>query len=279
MLAHRAVGAIAGGDPFAKRRGADTVRRPLRKGPSALRLMLIEDDRSYAWLVEEMLREAFTAEVLDVVSFGTLGELDITADAFDCALVDLSLPDASGLAIVDAVLTASPDVPVVVLTGAEDEELALQAVERGAQDYLVKRRVDPEVLGRSVRYAIERKRAEAQRGELCRARAAHAEAEALSGMLARLQEVADAAMAVQGNLDRSELLERSLSVIAAESGALIVQPAGGAPPVVAAVRGVEGLSTSSRVDDTALTLEVLEAEDPLVISQIGDDDVGTLGSW
>src|SRR4051795_9857862 len=248
MLAHRAVGAIAGGDPFAKRRGADTVRRPLRKGPSALRLMLIEDDRSYAWLVEEMLREAFTAEVLDVVSFGPLGELDITADAFDCALVDLSLPDASGLAIVDAVLTASPDVPVVVLTGAEDEELALQAVERGAQDYLVKRRVDPEVLGRSVRYAIERKRGEGQRAELLRARAAHAEAEALSGLLGRLQQVADAAIAVQGRLDSGDLLERSLSLVAAEAGALIVQPAGGAAPVMAVVRGLDGLSTSSRVD-------------------------------
>src|SRR4051794_5529473 len=271
MLAHRAVGAIAGGDPFAKLRGADTVRRPLRKGPSALRRMLIEDDRSYAWLVEEMLREAFTAEVLDVVSFGTLGELVTTADAFDCALVDLSLPDASGLAIVDAVLTASPDVPVVVLTGAEDEELALQAVERGAQDYLVKRRVDPEVLGRSVRYAIERKRGEGQRAELLRARAAHAEAEALSGLLGRLQQVADAAIAVQGRLDEGDLLERSLAVITAEAGALITHGQGSPEAAVLAARGLEGVRAGGTIESAGVVGEVLGATGPVVVNVEADD--------
>ena len=123
-----------------------------------MRVMLLEDDRTYAWLVEEMLVEAFGSDGLDVVSFGSLAAATADTSIVDCALVDLSLPDASGMTVIEAVLTAMPEVPVVVLTGAEDEELALQAVERGAQDYLVKRRVDPEVLGRSVRYAIERKR-------------------------------------------------------------------------------------------------------------------------
>jgi len=178
---------------------------------------------------------------------------------------------------VDTVLAAMPEVPVVVLTGAEDEQLALQAVERGAQDYLVKRRVDPEVLGRSVRYAIERKRGEVQRAELLRARAAHAEAEVLSGMLGRLQEVADAAIAVQGQLDRGELLERSLAVIAAEAGALVVEPSGGAPPEIDAVRGLEGVTPETPVVETGVTAELLGVEQPLVVGRIPEDDTSTFG--
>ena len=254
-----------------------TPSDPVPKGAVALRVMLIEDDRTYAWLVEEMLVEAFAGDSLDVVSFGSLAAATEETNLVDCALVDLSLPDGSGIGVIERVLTALPEVPVVVLTGAEDEQLALQAVERGAQDYLVKRRVDPEVLGRSVRYAIERKRAEIQRGELLRARAAHAEAEALSGMLGRLQEVADAAIAVQGHLDRDELLERSLSVIAADAGALIVQPPGGAPPVLTAVRGLEHLSPATRLDESGVTAEVLFADAALVVDEIPDDDASTLG--
>src|SRR4051795_419039 len=213
--------------------------------------MLIEDDRTYAWLVEEMLVEVFGAEVLEVVSFGSLAGAIEGRSAVDCALVDLSLPDASGLNVVDTVLSSLPGVPVVGLTGAEDEQLALQAVERGAKDYLVKRRVDPEVLGRSVRYAIERKRSEVQRAELLRARAARAEAEALSGMLGRLQDVADAAIAVHGSLDRQELLDRSLAVIAADAGALIVQ-SGSAPATVAACRALDHVRAGARIDEAGV---------------------------
>jgi serine phosphatase RsbU (regulator of sigma subunit)/DNA-binding NarL/FixJ family response regulator/anti-sigma regulatory factor (Ser/Thr protein kinase) len=254
-----------------------TSTEPVPPGAAALRVLLIEDDRSYAWLVEEMLAEAFGSGELEVVTFGALGPATEETRVLDCALVDLSLPDASGLGVIDEVLAAMPDVPVVVLTGAEDEELALHAVERGAQDYLVKRRVDPEVLARSVRYAIERKRVESQRAELLRARAARAEAEALSGMLARLQDVADAAIAVHGNLDRDELLGRSLAVIAADSGAMIVQGSGGAPPAFAALRGLEPLTRSARIDDSGVTGEVLATDEPLVIPGIPDADTGTFG--
>jgi serine phosphatase RsbU (regulator of sigma subunit)/anti-sigma regulatory factor (Ser/Thr protein kinase)/DNA-binding NarL/FixJ family response regulator len=239
-----------------------------------LRVMLIEDDRTYAWLVEEMLVEAFGAAELDVASFGSLKEATAEKRAVDCALVDLALPDAFGIEVIETVLSALPEAPVVVLTGAEDEQLALQAVELGAQDYLVKRRVDPEVLGRSVRYAIERKRAELQRAELVRARA---EAEALSGMLGRLQAVADAAIAVEGRLDRGDLLERSLSVIAAESGALIVQETRNTAPSFAAVRGLDGVTAKTEVDDSGVTAAALDTEDALVIGQVDAHDTSTLG--
>jgi serine phosphatase RsbU (regulator of sigma subunit)/anti-sigma regulatory factor (Ser/Thr protein kinase)/DNA-binding NarL/FixJ family response regulator len=265
--------------PFAHEQPSDaSLSDPSPKGAATLRVMLIEDDRTYAWLVQEMLVEAFPGEEVDVASFGSLADAAAERRVVDCALVDLSLPDARGLEIVDTVLTSMPDVPVVVLTGAEDEALALQAVERGVQDYLVKRRVDPEVLGRSVRYAIERKRAETQRAELLRARAARAEAEALSGMLARLQEVADAAIAVEGHLDRHELLERSLAVITAESGALITALSSTQPPVVAAVRGIEELLRGGRVEPVGMAATILAAAEPLVIDAIPEDDPSPLRS-
>lgn len=79
-------------------------------------------------------------------------------NAFDVALVDLGLPDGEGLEIVRRVQAAAPHLPIVVLTGRDDSELALIAVREGAQDYLVKGRVDGQLLIRSMRYAIERKR-------------------------------------------------------------------------------------------------------------------------
>lgn len=238
-----------------------------------MNLLLIEDDETYAWLVREMLVEAFGAGEIDVVAHSSVRAATEDSRPVDCALVDLSVADASGIAVIDAVQEALPDVPLVVLTGAEDEQLALQAVERGAQDYLVKRRVDPEVLGRSVRYAIERKRAEGQRAELLRARAAHAEAEALSGMLERLQRVSDAAIPVHGELDRDELLDTSLEVIAAEAGALIVSGSGGG--TVVACRNIENMSVSGWLEDTGVTARLLSTRSPLVIddvsSQTGSD--------
>jgi serine phosphatase RsbU (regulator of sigma subunit)/anti-sigma regulatory factor (Ser/Thr protein kinase) len=171
-----------------------------------------------------------------------------------------------------------PSVPLIVLTGAEDEELALQAVERGAQDYLVKRRVDPDVLGRSIRYSIERSRAERQRAELLQARAAHAEAEALSSTLGRLQAVADAAIVGQGGRpNHDDLLERSLQVIAAEAGALIVRdPASGESSAVAS-RGIPQLTPSTPLDAPGATAAVTAADAPLLLNDIAADDAGPLG--
>ena len=75
-------------------------------------------------------------------------------------LLDLSLPDAFGLPTVRQVHATSPTIPVVVLSGVSDQSLALQAVQQGAQDYLVKGQGHPELLARAVRYSIERKRSE-----------------------------------------------------------------------------------------------------------------------
>lgn len=81
-------------------------------------------------------------------------------DRFDVVLLDLSLPDSFGLDTLRTLQDFIPDIPVVVLTGADDRELALQAMATGAQDYLVKDRISAQLLERSIRYAIERKKAE-----------------------------------------------------------------------------------------------------------------------
>lgn len=81
---------------------------------------------------------------------------------FDCVLLDLTLPDSTGLASVDAMLDRDDPAPVVVLSGLDDPTVAVEAVQRGAQDYLTKRTMDAELLARAIRYAITRFAAESE---------------------------------------------------------------------------------------------------------------------
>jgi signal transduction histidine kinase len=122
-----------------------------------LQLLLVEDDTADAYLTQTTLEEAgIDAEWRHVVrladiDFGTIG------DWADCALVDLSLPDSHGLETVRKLLTGVPGLPVVVVSGNSDQAYALAAVHEGAQDYLVKGSIEPDLLARTIRYAIERK--------------------------------------------------------------------------------------------------------------------------
>ncbi len=126
-------------------------------------LLLVEDNVGDAVLVREMLRTALH-DRFEVVHASRLSQAceRLEEGGTACVLLDLSLPDAQGLESVTRVRAAAPDVPIVVLTGLDDERLAISAVQEGAQDYLIKGRVDDHLISRSVRYAIERKRAEVQ---------------------------------------------------------------------------------------------------------------------
>ena len=128
-----------------------------------LEVVLIEDNPAEAVLVEESIRES-APHRFSVVSFSRLSAAMHHVDRVgaDCVLLDLSLPDAVGLEGVRALLSAFPDLPVVVLTGHDDTSLALEAVSAGADDYLVKRHVEGDAIVRALRYAIERSRARAQ---------------------------------------------------------------------------------------------------------------------
>ncbi|MCU1599796.1 MAG: transcriptional regulator [Frankiales bacterium] len=120
-------------------------------------LVLIEDDPGDTLLVTEMLLDV--APDVQLFPFTTLQRaLDGWPDEADCVLLDLGLPDASGLTAVEKLRARVPDVPVVVLTGRIDDAAGPEALAAGAQDYLVKGQVDGPGLERSLRYAVERGR-------------------------------------------------------------------------------------------------------------------------
>jgi signal transduction histidine kinase len=125
-------------------------------------VLLVEDNLADAKLAQHGLensREAsFHVEHVEQLD-AALARL--ARGGIDVALVDLSLPDSSGMETFQAIHAAAPAVPIVVLTGAEDEQLVLDMLHQGAQDYLLKHEVEPKLLARSLRFAIERQRTEA----------------------------------------------------------------------------------------------------------------------
>ncbi len=136
--------------------------------PSGVTILLVEDDPGDALLVTTALEDARVPES-SITWTRTLAEA-VTALAArpDCVLLDLGLPDATGHGAVHKIVEAAPDVPVIVLTGRTGTASrdGLDALSAGAQDYLVKDAVSGELLERSMRYAIERKRAQRTRQEL-----------------------------------------------------------------------------------------------------------------
>jgi serine phosphatase RsbU (regulator of sigma subunit) len=124
-----------------------------------LRVLLVEDDEGDAFLVGELLDEADAPVALAVVP--TMGEALAMLGEIDCVLLDLNLPDTSGLDGLRLLLQhGGPTLAVCVLTGIYDERLGIEAVAVGAQDYLLKGFVDGKLLTRSIRFAVERRRAE-----------------------------------------------------------------------------------------------------------------------
>jgi serine phosphatase RsbU (regulator of sigma subunit) len=125
-------------------------------------LLLVEDDDGDALLVSELLR--YSHPDLTVSRARTLAEalifLATSPLATDVVVLDLGLPDAEGVEIVSRIVTAAPGTAVLVLTGMQDEDRGVAAVSAGAQDYLIKGQVDENLLTRSMRYALGRKRAE-----------------------------------------------------------------------------------------------------------------------
>ncbi|MGW0926970.1 response regulator, partial [Streptomyces sp. NPDC002755] len=135
------------------------------------RVLLIEDDQADALLVEELLHD--TGLRFELTTRTTLAEArtDLSARAIDCILLDLHLPDASGTKAIAAVRELAPHTAVIVLTGLSEKQAGAEAMAAGAQDYLVKGKVEADLLHRTIRYAVyrsqtERAAAEAQRARL-----------------------------------------------------------------------------------------------------------------
>src|SRR3569623_501441 len=125
---------------------------------SLIKVLLIEDNQQDARLDGEILREAQDQPLrLQHVERLTVSLGHVANEHYDVVLVDLTLPDAHGICTVSHLQSAQPELPIVVLTDENDENLALQAVQAGAQDYLVKGQGDSHLLSRALWYAIERK--------------------------------------------------------------------------------------------------------------------------
>jgi PAS domain S-box-containing protein len=125
-----------------------------------LRILLIEDNPGDADLIEEMLDEADLRFDLCRAERLSSGIDQIRVDGFDVILLDLGLPDSQGINTLLALNVHKPGAPIIVLTGLADEAVGTRAVTEGAQDYLIKGQIDKNQLTRSIRYAIERKKAE-----------------------------------------------------------------------------------------------------------------------
>ena len=124
------------------------------------RVLLIEDNPDDACFLQEALSET-REERIELVHVEHLNDAAkrLSQETFQVILLDLSLPDSQGIETVLRVQDHAPSVPIIVLTGLADDNIALQAVRAGAQDYLVKGDIDARILVRSIRYASERKQA------------------------------------------------------------------------------------------------------------------------
>ena len=126
-------------------------------------VLVVEDSSGDARLVQEMLSEA-TAAAFELTHAERLDEAIrlVARSSFDVILLDLGLPDSHGRGTFLKLQAHATDVPVVVLSGLDDEIIAVTAIRAGAQDYLIKGQIDSQLLSRALRYAIERHRLQAE---------------------------------------------------------------------------------------------------------------------
>ena len=153
--------------------------------PVPINVLIVEDEPGQALLIEISLnntdRPAFRCEHADTLA-GAWQRL--AAGGIDAVLLDLTLPDSTGFATLGKTHEKFSKVPLVVLTGLDDEALGLQLVQAGAQDYLPKGQVTPPLLARTLRYAIERKHTLVERERLlAELQAALTEVKTLSGLI------------------------------------------------------------------------------------------------
>jgi len=133
-----------------------------------IRLLLIEDNPLDADLINEYLSECPTKFVIETCSRLKDGLVRVGNGQVDVVLLDMNLPDSNGIDTLKAALEVGPGIPIVVMSGLDDKVTGVEAVQCGAQDYVVKGQVDTDSLFRVLRYAIERKHLEGQANQRLR---------------------------------------------------------------------------------------------------------------
>ncbi|MFF2203513.1 PP2C family protein-serine/threonine phosphatase [Streptomyces sp. NPDC058145] len=122
-------------------------------------VLLVEDDDGDALLVEELLHDTDLPHTLTRCRTAAEARAALVSDAVDCVLLDLHLPDASGLESVQAI-QSNTHAAIIVLTGLDEPRAGVDALAAGAQDYLIKGKIEPDLMQRALRYAVQRKQAE-----------------------------------------------------------------------------------------------------------------------
>lgn len=211
---------------------------------SATRVLLVEDNPADARLLAELLSEV-PGRPFALTAVGTLAAALECIPEHEVVLLDLSLPDAHGLSTVERLTAAARSTPIVVLTGTDDERVALEALEAGAQDYLLKAELSASLVARSIRYAVARKRVEAVEVERARSDKAALQAR----FLARVAFEVTRTLALDAALGRlSELVVPLL-------GDLVIiyldQESGGVTRAAAAGVSQSLLSLGAEMDDAA----------------------------
>ncbi len=131
------------------------------KNTSSIKILIVEDDLVDLKLLERLLsRSPLSQAIVQSATYLEAAKQMLREEQFDIVLSDLGLPDSCGLEAVKGLQECSPDTPLIVLSGLDDEATAVSAVKHGVQDYLIKGQVDGQVLVRAIQYAIERKKSE-----------------------------------------------------------------------------------------------------------------------
>ncbi len=170
----------------------------------AIRTLLIEDNPADAYLLKEMLKEADVRFEIECVDRLSSGIEKVKSDGFHIIMLDIGLPDSQGLVTLTRLNEIRPEAPIIVLTGLADEALGIQAVQEGAQDFIVKGQVDKNLLVRSINYAIGRNKIEE------RERLAHKEVSERTSELYNAN-IALRVLLKQREEDKNELEEKILS--------------------------------------------------------------------
>ena len=126
---------------------------------TTISILVIDDDSGDALLINEYLKSDHTRDY-SVKNAKSLTESLEALDnnEFDVVLVDLDLPDSQGISTFQEVIEVNPKIPIIIVTGNEDEKIGLEAVRQGAQNYLIKSQINPNLLITTISYAIELKR-------------------------------------------------------------------------------------------------------------------------
>jgi len=134
---------------------------------STVRVLLVEDNDDDAFLLQKDIKKGVEYPFVDDIDLTRVETLEAAVEActnqsFDAIFLDLGLPDSRGIETVRRLTDDGIETPIVILTGLRDPETAMQAIQEGAQDYLIKNDITPESVVRTMRYAIERKDNERQ---------------------------------------------------------------------------------------------------------------------